>query len=159
MLESRPPSLAYVDGRAEAPDAADRRAGFRAALHESGGEAPAVREECGDFTRASGRAAVERLLAAGLPDAIVCANDQMALGVLDGLAEAGIDVPARVQVTGFDGIEAGRLARPRLTTVHQPMHELGRIAVSTLVERLADPSRPARSLILPVEVLLRESTL
>ena len=89
--------------------------------------------------------------------AIVCANDQMALGVLDVLGEKGVRVPEDVVVTGFDGISAGRHSKPRLTTVHQPMVELGRAAVHAITARLDDPKLAPQSLTLPVQVVLRES--
>jgi len=89
--------------------------------------------------------------------AVVCANDQMALGVLDVLDERGIRVPEDVVVTGFDGIAAGRHSRPRLTTVHQPMVELGRAAIHAITARLDDPELQPQSLTLPVQVVLRES--
>lgn len=150
------PTIAYIDGRLDSPDAQDRLAGFRVALEgERYDGMPRILP--GDFTREGGRAAAEQILRTGLPDLVVCANDQTALGVLDVLVVAGVEVPGVVRVTGFDGIEAGRLSSPRLTTVHQPMYDLGRLAVSTLTDRLLDPSSPPRSLTLPVEVLLRES--
>ena len=87
----------------------------------------------------------------------MCANDQMALGVLDVLESRGIRVPDDVRVTGFDGIAAGRHSRPSLTTVHQPMAELGRAAVQVITARLADPGLEKQSLTLAVRVVLRES--
>ena len=89
--------------------------------------------------------------------AVVCANDQMALGVLDVIDERGVRVPEDVVVTGFDGISAGRHSRPRLTTVHQPMVELGRAAIHAITARLDDPELGPQSLTLPVQVVLRES--
>ena len=157
--------VAYVAGPADSPDEADRHRGFDEAVGaagagDAGGGAPVrVRVEPGDFSRDGGRRAGEALLTSGeeLPRAVVCANDQTALGVLDVLGRAGVDVPGRVLVAGFDGIEAGRFSTPRLTTVRQPMGELGRVAVRSIVERLADPGRPPQRVTLPVEVLLRES--
>lgn len=149
-------SVVYVDGPEDAPDARQRLAGFRAGVRDAGGD-PDVVVEPGDFSRAAGRDVAARILSRPLPDLVVCANDQMALGVLERFAEVGVAVPGRVRVTGFDGIEAGRSSTPRLTTVHQPMYELGRLAIATLTERLADPSLPPRALLLPVEVLLRDS--
>ena len=157
--------VAYVAGPADSPDEADRHRGFDEAVgaagaRDAGGGAPVrVRVEPGDFSRDGGRRAGEALLTSGeeLPRAVVCANDQTALGVLDVLGRAGVDVPGRVLVAGFDGIEAGRFSTPRLTTVRQPMGELGRVAVRSIVERLADPGRPPQRVTLPVEVLLRES--
>lgn len=150
-------SLVYVSGPADSPDEADRRAGLDEGLRE-GAFAGELRVVPGTFGRDRGREVATELLVGGrLPDAVMCANDQTALGVLDVFAAKGIDVPGRVLVTGFDGIEAGRFSRPRLTTVRQPMAELGRAAVRAIVDRLAAPERDPQRVTLPVEVLLRES--
>ncbi|QNE44129.1 LacI family transcriptional regulator [Frigoribacterium sp. NBH87] len=150
--------VAYVTGPTDSPDEADRHRGFDEAV-AAAPEPVAVRVERGDFSRDGGRRAGESLLASGapLPRAVVCANDQTALGLLDVLAEHGVAVPGQVLVTGFDGIEAGRFSTPRLTTVRQPMGDLGRVAVRSIVTRLTDPGAPPQRVTLPVEVLLRES--
>ncbi len=88
-----------------------------------------------------------------LPDAFVCATDQEALVTLDTLASAGRSVPRDVLVTGFDGIVAGRLSRPTLTTVQQPMAEIGRTAVRTLVSLMGEGERD-QAMCLGVELLL-----
>ena len=139
-------TIAYIAG-AEGPDDDERFAGFS--------EVATATVHRGDFTRRSGRRIAEGLQS--MPDAIMCANDQMALGVLDVLEGRGIRVPGDVRVTGFDGIAAGRHSRPSLTTVHQPMAELGRAAVQVITARLADPTREKQSLTLAVRVVLRES--
>ncbi|WP_432457420.1 LacI family DNA-binding transcriptional regulator [Cellulomonas iranensis] len=150
--------LAFVGGSADSPDDAERFLGFRAALAEAGLPVPDAPAARGDFTRTTARTLARRLLAAGdLPRALVCSNDQTALGFLDELAAAGVDVPGRVALTGFDGIDAGLTASPPLTTVRQPMVELGRAAVDRLRRRMADPSLPTATLNLPVRVLLRRS--
>jgi LacI family transcriptional regulator len=152
--------VAYVAGPSDSPDELDRHAGFDRAVaaHRAAGARVEVRVEPGEFSRAGGRRAATALLAAGEPPrAVLCANDQSALGVLDVFDDQGVDVPGRVLVTGFDGIDAGRFSRPRLTTVRQPMGELGRVAVRTVVQRLTDPGAPPQRVTLPVEVLLRES--
>lgn len=151
--------LAYVAGSLDSPDDAERWDGYRSALADRGLPVPDAPDYRGDFTRDGGRRAGRELLAAGeLPRAVVCANDQMALGVIDAARIGGVEVPRDLMVTGFDGIDAGRLSTPRLTTVKQPMELLGRAAVQLLVRRLADPDRPAGSVRLPVEVYLRESS-
>jgi DNA-binding LacI/PurR family transcriptional regulator len=103
------------------------------------------------------RTAIGDLLAAGEPpEVIVCSTDQEALVVLDVLRDAGVDVPGRVAVTGFDGIVATRLCSPRLTTVLQPMEAVGRTAVRLLLEALdGEPETPRTPL--PTELLVRES--
>jgi LacI family transcriptional regulator len=135
----------------------ERLAAFLAALRDAG--LTPVREPdypCG------GEQAVAEVIAAvcrenAVPDAIVCATDQDALVVLDALAAAGVKVPMDVAVTGFDGIAAGRVVRPSLTTVRQPMEQMGRAMVDLLLDRLDHPDKPPASLRLPVRVVLRES--
>ena len=84
---------------------------------------PAV---AGGFTEAGGRQAVAALLADGrAPRAIVCGNDEMAIGALIALRAGRLRVPADVAVSGFDDIAAAHHVRPALTTVRQPMREMG----------------------------------
>ena len=151
--------FAYLDGNAESPDGAERLRGFTAALADAGLELPGERYFRGDFGRIDGQQVGRRLRDQDqLPRALVCANDQMALGVLDAFADAAVDVPGRVIVTGFDGIDDARVSRPPLTTVRQPMAALGRAAVELMAQRLADPDRDPGERKLPVQVLLRESS-
>ncbi|WP_244632030.1 substrate-binding domain-containing protein [Microbacterium sp. Se63.02b] len=93
-----------------------------------------------------------------MPTAVVAANDQMALGVLDVFRDAGIGVPDEVLVTGFDGIDAAALAHPPLTTVRQPMIDLGRAAVQVLARRLEHTDADPVVARLPLQILLRESS-
>ncbi|MEJ5944000.1 LacI family DNA-binding transcriptional regulator [Pseudokineococcus basanitobsidens] len=150
--------VAFVGGVADVPDDLERFAGFGEALASRGLPVPAAPLLRGDFTEERGRALARGLVDAGrVPEALVCSNDQTALGVVDVLQRAGVRVPGDVVVTGFDGIDAAGRSRPRLTTVHQPMAELGRVAVDVLLRRLADPAAPLEDRVLPVQVLLRES--
>jgi LacI family transcriptional regulator len=108
----------------------------------------------------SGEKAGESLLARPreeLPDAIVSANDQMAIGVVKALARAGIRVPEDVAVVGFDDIFPGSLCDPPLTTVHQPMRLLGERACARLLDRIADPGLRPGTELLPTELVLRAS--
>lgn len=92
-----------------------------------------------------------------LPQALVCGTDQTAFGVIRLLVDSGIRVPEDVIVTGFDGILAGRLMTPRLTTIRQPMEELGRRAVRMLLSRNGKPWEKPEKLILPVRLVVRGS--
>ncbi|TFB53531.1 LacI family DNA-binding transcriptional regulator [Cryobacterium tagatosivorans] len=150
----------FIAGPADSPDDAERYEGFVQALASRDIDAAALPLLRGDFSRLQARSIAEDLVAGGgaLPRAVVCSNDQMALGVLDVLRRRGIRVPEDVIVTGFDGIEAGRQSTPRLTTVHQPMVDLGRAAVRAMLSRLDNREQPPISLRLPVQVLLRESS-
>ncbi|GAA4768408.1 MULTISPECIES: LacI family DNA-binding transcriptional regulator [Microbacterium] len=147
----------YLAGPDDSPDGAQRWEGFCAALADAGCPLDDVVVRHGDFTRSSGRRVGERLIAEGLPAALMSSNDQMALGVLDALHAAGVDVPGDLVVTGFDGIDAGALSTPSLTTVRQPMRELGRAAIQVLARRLDAPGAAPMSVRLPVEVVLRGS--
>jgi LacI family transcriptional regulator len=91
-----------------------------------------------------------------LPRAIVCANDQTALGVIHALARRGIDIPGDVAVTGFDDVPVARHLHPPLTTVRQPIRELGATAFEVLYSRIsAGGGEP--DVMLPVRLMVRES--
>jgi LacI family transcriptional regulator, galactose operon repressor len=150
--------LAFVAGPRNSPDARARFAGFRAALTEAGRQAPARPDVHGDFTERGGLLAVRELLRRGkAPEALVVGNDQMAVGAMAALAEAGLSVPEDVALTGFDDIQLARHVRPALTTVHQPMRELGSECVRLLLRRLAEPGAPAATVLLPTELVVRSS--
>ncbi len=150
--------LAFVGGPADSPDSQERFAGFCAALADAGLKTPARPAAIGNFTETGGRQAVAELLARGpAPRAIVCGNDEMAIGALLALRSARLRIPADVAVTGFDDIAATRHLRPALSTVHQPMRELGERSVQLLLDRIADPGASPKSLILPTRVVIRGS--
>lgn len=144
-----------------APVTSDNEArfkGFRMALRAAGLRVPRKPVALQDSTKQSAAVAMRSLMARGaLPEGLVCATDVEALVVMDALAEAGVLVPDEVAVTGFDGIAAGRIARPTLTTVRQPMEHVGRTAVDILIERLKSPTEPPVTRRLPVRMVLRES--
>jgi LacI family transcriptional regulator len=151
--------LFYVAGPAEAPDARARRSAFHEVLAEHPG-AIACGEFEGRFSAISGKQAAQTILARPVqdrPDAVVCANDQMAIGAMRELQARGVRVPDDIAVVGFDDIYPGILIAPPLTTVRQPMRLLGERACSRLLERIADPSHPHRVELLPTELVVRES--
>ena len=84
-------------------------------------------------------------------------NDEAALDLMDALRELGVDVPGQVAVTGFDGIVAGRLISPPLTTVRQPMAALGAAAVDVLIDHIERPTEPSEFRHLPVRLVIRQS--
>ncbi|MEO3751482.1 LacI family DNA-binding transcriptional regulator [Streptomyces sp. B6B3] len=151
--------LAFVGGPSDSPDGEARLRGYQAAHLATGLPLPAHPDIRADLTQAGGRAAVAELLGRGAdrPEALVFANDQMAVGGLHALAELGLRVPEEMVVTGFDGIPLGRLVRPTLTTVRQPMGRLGEQAVELLVARLADRDRPPEARVLPTTLTRRAS--
>ncbi|WP_372469352.1 LacI family DNA-binding transcriptional regulator [Microbacterium maritypicum] len=150
--------LAFLAGPEDSPDGLQRWEGFAAAVTAAGRSLDDVTVLRGDFTRGSGRRAAEELVVSGAPAALISANDQMALGALDVFRGAGIRVPEDLLVTGFDGIEAAALSRPPLTTIRQPMIDLGRAAVQVLARRLESMEAEPVLARLPLQILLRESS-
>jgi LacI family transcriptional regulator len=143
--------ICFIAGPPDSPDSSSRLDGFRRATTDL----DRVLVHYGDFTTAGGRRIAERLLAAGrVPRALVCANDQTAIGVMAALQQAGLSVPGDVAVTGFDGIRLGRHLRPSLTTVVQPMAALGDTAVAMLSDRIGGAELPRRTVELPVRLEL-----
>jgi LacI family transcriptional regulator, galactose operon repressor len=149
----------HVDGPPGMPDAAQRRSGLLQVLRDHPGARLAGATHGSNYVD-SGLAADRRILAecrGELPDAVVAANDQMAIGVLRSLTAAGIRVPDQVAVVGFDDIFPGDLCKPPLTTVHQPMRMLGERACDRLLERITTPGLPPQVELLPTELVLRQS--
>jgi DNA-binding LacI/PurR family transcriptional regulator len=112
----------------------------------------------GDFTRESGEAAMRQLLSDDPDlDAVFVASDLMAHGALRALREAGRRVPAEVAVVGFDDIEIARYTDPPLTTVRQPIEEIGHTLARQLL-RLLGGHEIAPAVVLPTELVIRESS-
>jgi LacI family transcriptional regulator len=139
------------------PGAGGRRnEGYARALRAAGAPVEEL-VVSGEWTRAGGAAALRRLLA--LPDppqAVFCANDLMAFGVLDAAREAGLEVPGDLAVAGFDDIEAAAMTHPPLTTVSNPAYETGLLAGTLLKERmLGRHQEPPRTVTLPCRLVRR----
>ena len=151
--------LFYVTGPAQVLDAVERRAAFDDAVARYPGVAVAG-SFTGHFAAVSGQLAVRQILAGprrDMPDAIICANDQTAIGAMRDLQAAGLRVPADIAVVGFDDMYISAMLTPPLTTVRQPMRQLGERACSLLLQRVADPALPPRAERLPTELIIRES--
>ncbi|WP_053716851.1 LacI family DNA-binding transcriptional regulator [Saccharothrix sp. NRRL B-16348] len=136
-----------------------RTAGHHAALAQAGVLPARHRVHHVEPTAAEGvRAAAELLDEPNRPTAIVCFNDKLAVGALQAAHDRGLRVPADLSVAGFDDIDLSRATRPALTTVRQPLQEMGRIAVTQLM-RILDGHRPeALHLELSTTLVVREST-
>jgi LacI family transcriptional regulator len=151
-------SLAYLSGNADSPDSRARARVFETEAAAAGARLQAGPAWQGNYSAAGGAGVIGALLDAGqeLPRAIVCANDQTALGVMHALARRGIDVPGQVAVTGFDDVPVARHLHPPLTTIRQPIRELGATAFDVLYSRISagggDPE-----VVLPVRLVVRES--
>ena len=125
----------HIAGPAANLDAQERVAGWRQVLSEAGAPEPEVL--AGDWSAASGYELGSELAGHHEVTAILCGNDTMALGVLRALAERGLRVPDDVSVVGFDDIPEAGYYPPPLTTVRQDFGEVGKQALSVLVERMS----------------------
>ena len=112
----------------------------------------------GDFTETAGLSAAGRLLENGLPTAVVCANDRIAVGMIDGLRRAGVDVPGRVSVAGYDDSVLARLGHIDLTSVSQQPREQASRAVQDVVQRLDGGRTEAQSSVLLPALVVRGTT-
>lgn len=152
-------SLAYLGGHSDSPDSVTRARVVRETAAEHHVRILTGPQWSGDYSAAGGARVIRALLDTGatLPDAIACANDQTALGVLHALHERGYRVPGDVAVTGFDDIPVARHLGPALTTVRQPIQELGATAFDVLYSMIGGEPPAERQLVLPVQVVVRAS--
>lgn len=144
-------NIGFVGGLEMTSTHSRRLAGFRRGLAERGIE---PREELishGEFTRDSGYQSASALLGSSRrPTALVCADDLIALGVMDAILDAGLRIPEDVAVMGVDDVPAASLRQIALTTIRQPAAEMGRRAVNLLLERIKDGPENE-----PIEIVLR----
>lgn len=153
--------IAHLAGPASYAASALRREGYQAALAEAGiTSSPDLILE-GDFTFASGLAGIGRLLDGAPPTAVFAANDDMALGVLQGASLAGLRIPDDLSVAGFDDTPSALFGTPPLTTIRQPVAEMAAAATRHLMR--AEPAettgeRQGAAVDVPYELVLRAST-
>jgi LacI family transcriptional regulator len=151
--------VGFVSGHEGSPDSVAREVSFKIAIEEAGATLADIDILKSDWTSAGGESAMRARLARDepLPEVFACANDQTAVGVIYALHAAGLRVPEDVLVTGFDDITLTRYFKPPLTTIRQSGSLLGEVAVDALVATL-DNSEPAeRTIVLPTELVVRES--
>ncbi len=150
--------IAFVSGPAELGSVQERYRGYCDALRVGGIDAEGQVNLAGQFTEQFGMSALPHLLAAAEPPtAAFVASDYIALGVLSAAEVHGIRVPDDLSIVGFDDIRFSQYVRPRLTTIRSPVDRLAQQGVELLFERLQDPQAPARTQVLPVELVIRES--
>jgi DNA-binding LacI/PurR family transcriptional regulator len=148
--------IGHITGTRGTVAAEDRIVGYERALARAGVSTNGLIVE-GDFNKASGRAAAVELLDRGV-DAIFCANDASADGALESIRACGLRVPQDVALAGFDDLEFAAHLDPPLTTVRQGVRQQGIEAANTLFQLLQDPGGGPRRVILPTELVIREST-
>jgi LacI family transcriptional regulator len=151
--------VAFVGGPTNVRQVAERYAGAQSALHEHGGRLDLFESQA--LTITAGRAAGDELLTvpvADRPTAAFCANDLLALGLLQRLMAAGLDVPGDIAIVGYDDIEYASAAAVPLSSIRQPREDLGRTAAELLFEEINDPQHRHRQVLFQPEIIVREST-
>ena len=149
-------SFAFLGDADASTDTCERWRGFTRALADCGVPVPAAPIRC-PFDENDGRVAATQLLSDQPPRALVCANDEIALGAIGAAEALGLRIPEDLAVTGWDDVMAARHSRPGLTTVSQPMRALGAMAANRLHERLSGDRNEPRHEVLPTQLVQRAS--
>jgi len=159
LIAGRRRAIATISGPLDMAPGVDRRHGYRDALAEAGITGDPTLETIGDFTQESGVLAMKRLLAARPDlDAVFAASDLMAAGALSVLAAAGRRVPADVAVVGFDDSPVATSTTPQLTSVRQPIEEMGHEMARLLIDAVEASDPVPRRVILATELIRRASS-
>lgn len=150
--------IATIAGPQDMAAGSDRLEGYRTRISAAGFPPDGSLVEVSDFSLAGGRAAMERLLArAPSIDAVFVASDLMAVGAVSALSAAGRRIPDDVAVVGFDDSQLALTTDPNLSSVQQPIEEMGREIVRLLLEEIRAPG-PARHVVLGTRLIVRGSS-
>jgi LacI family transcriptional regulator len=150
--------IGFITGLMELSVAVERLEGYRAALTDH--EIPVLTELIvkGDFLPGGGYTAAEQLLSQSEPPtAIFASNDQSAFGAMEVIRERGLSIPQDISIIGFDDIPQASIVYPKLTTVRQPLDQMGRVAAKILLERIENPERSLRRVTLSTHLVIRDS--
>ncbi|MCY0896834.1 MAG: LacI family DNA-binding transcriptional regulator [Alicyclobacillaceae bacterium] len=158
LLEHGYTRFTFIAGPIDSEDSRLRHQGFFKALQEAHVDTMTVPVVHGDFKESGGAQAMATLIDHGfIPDAVFAANDEMALGVMQTLSQRKLRVPQDVAVMGFDDIRLARYVSPPLSTIHQPMYELGKAAMLQL-QRALNGETSIPPIMLPTTLVVRGST-
>lgn len=159
LLERGKRRLATITGPLDNMLARDRLEGFRHATKLAGLTIGRQYVVEGDFSISSGYATMKTLLSMKtVPDGVVCANDEMALGALNAIREAGLRIPEDIALIGFDNIRFSEYSCPPLTTIAQPAAEIGEAAMHLMLGALRDSPADFGYTVLPHQLIVRQST-
>jgi len=151
--------IGFITGSMDLGAATDRLQGYKSALrvHHISEDSALIYE--GTFFQPDGYAGASALLDLPQPpSAIFASNDAMAMGVMDAVRSRGLRIPEDISILGFDDVPQAALVRPALTTVHQPLEQMGRVATQMLLGRLKNPQQEITRIELPTELIVRGST-
>jgi DNA-binding LacI/PurR family transcriptional regulator len=151
--------IGFITGLPKISTAYERQMGFEQAMKANNLPVNPQWIQQGDFRREAGLKAMTAIL--GLedrPTAVISGNNLMTLGALQAIYECKLRIPADIAIVGFDDMAWANSLNPPLTTIAQPTHELGMVAAQLLLDRINDPERPYRHVILDTQLIVRESS-
>ena len=157
LLDQGHKHIAHIAGPMAMKDSRDRLQGYRRALEDAGLSYDESYVVEADFTENGGQQAVQRLLDRDLElSAIFSANDQMAAGILHTLREHNLTVPDDISLVGYDDVYLARYLYPALTTIQQPLHDMGRAAAHIALAALEQKETEVKRRFEP-ELIIRQS--
>jgi LacI family transcriptional regulator len=150
--------IGIITGQLQLNSTTERLDGYRAALDHA--RIPFVESLVveGAYQTRKGHAAALKLLdVQPRPTAIFASNDLSAIGAIDAVRERGLNIPGDISIIGFDDIPQASLVYPKLTTVRQPLVQIGQVAARLLLEKIDNPEKEARRVTLATELVIRDS--
>ena len=150
--------IGFITGAMDLSSAVERLNGFKAALEAHG--IPLIPElvQQGDFQQPGGYTAASALLdLAEPPTAIFASNDASAFGAIDAIRSRGLRIPEDISIVGFDDLPQAAYMHPALTTVHQPLTEMGRVATRMLFQYIKEPGNALERVVLETRLVVRDS--
>ena len=160
LIELGHKTIAHISGPLKFPMCVDRIKGYKSALQEHGIQFEEELMKNGDFTPLSGYYAMKELLMQGRSiTAVFAANDQMAIGAIKAINEAGFKIPDDIAIIGFDNLFASTIITPSLSTINVPKYKMGSTAVEILIDRITNPDKKEKEVVtLPSNLIIRQST-
>lgn len=152
--------IGIVSGPDDNANSVLRLKGYKTALQKAGLEYEASLLFEGNFRMPSGREAARYFASmpeSSRPSAILCMNDEMAIGLMSGLRKGGIRIPDDVSVSGFDGLDLGDYAEPALTSMAQPAEKMGAAGAEVLIDMIEGNTETQGDIILPFKLIERSS--
>jgi GntR family transcriptional regulator, arabinose operon transcriptional repressor len=155
LIKAGAKRIAFAARPNSAPTVDARMAGYREALLLQGAKARSNMIAIGDV---SDSRFIKSVMRKQKPDAFVCANDLTAGNLMHTLLSLGLQIPDDIRIVGIDDVKYARLLPVPLTTLHQPCRDIGRIAMTVMLERIANPDLPSRDVLLGCELIVRKSS-
>jgi LacI family transcriptional regulator len=150
--------IGFIMGAQDLSSANERFQGYQDALSQRGIAFEPELTAPGQFHRAEGYQAAKKLLSLEQPPtAIFAANDMSAFGAMDACRDAGLTIPQDISIIGFDDVPSAATIYPPLTTVHQPIYDMGRMATQLLTRLIQDPVRPSERVVVDTQLVIRQS--